>query len=414
MGKYRIAVVVTIIVLAGLGFGGSYLLARKTKIAKVKEDKASLVQPTPVTEKIVVNQLVSPIYKGTLPTIVYEESISHNEKNPRTIFPYDMLVYRKVGKYPAEEIFRINMVSEVDGLTRIKISPDNRKLLFHISGYLKLFDLETKTMTDLLKVDPMGSYYFNYLFSPSSQEVLFQDQNGLSRIRLVDKQVDSVEIEEGSLSGDIYRWVKGDKVLIYQATGHGGFLSILDLSSKKIGEIPNSSKLLVRGEFSSDGTWLANPKGSVANPCNELDGAAEAGFEIIKIPENKVVDKVLYKDKEVEVITFSDDNTKVLFSVYDQITNQNYEECDKSRAEQKNSLRFFVREIGQRTSEVTDIKEVATSWQKASLLLGSGSRYYGNFDVSGNVESFDFDGERISKSNGAKSLSVHFTYFYNY
>lgn len=214
------------------------------------------------------------------------------------------------------------------------ISPDNENLLINLESKLQILDLETKELKDLFTPKKeVGSFEF----SEDGKKLLVWDQKYatddyeyfLSELNLADgtSEVLMNGVTEGTYA--ITKWVDDSLVLLKWLGGEVTNSAYINLEGKIFNITPTANS---GGDFSdsSTGRYIYFSTDWVTDPCNDMMGGGPSVFAVADPVTGKKVNSFGDKTMLTSVVSFSADDSKVLYRVakpadsYDQCADFDY------------------------------------------------------------------------------------------
>lgn len=263
-------------------------------------------------------------------------------------------------------------MAEIGGVgeypTQFIISPDKKYLLINFENKIKLLDLESKKIIELLilkhsnfngmALSPDGTHIFIW-----DQEYASQDKNYL----VYDFNISSKEkkiLKQGILNQAAYlfpvNWRNDNKIIMGEAKGDYSNVWVYDLKTNNFQKVDD----LYLGSLSGDGKLLALQKFSVSDPCNGYSGSDIGSYSIVDPVTAQKIDKIGDDKNVISFIAFSGDDKEILYEIMLPVTEakNDLSDCDQQYDNQGKLKKYFKKIIGGEISQVDDLDLLLKSW----------------------------------------------------
>jgi len=328
-----------------------------------KQDITSIPVITPTESKI-----------GSIPVIIYGEEIKHEETFNRRWPTYRLI--RKVGDNEPEELVEVGKVGEFPA--DFVLSPDKKFLLVNFENKLKLLDLETKQLEQLIELEK--SNYRGAIFSPDGSQLFIWDQNYVEPeaereyfvhvFNLKDRT--GKIINRGSRDYSLFplSWRDDDKVVMLEPRGGGpAGLFYYDLKTNELQSVPGREWV---GPASKNGRLMGEANSSIGDACNAYSGNAVGSFEIFDPVSGEQFGRVGDDSKVVSIVAFSPDNREIIYTIAALITSpatdegieEFFDKCSEQYEKQEKNKLYYRKVISSNQMGVLleEPQKILASW----------------------------------------------------
>lgn len=347
--------VLVIILVSAFGIAGYYVFRNNKNVSQTEQLTLENDQNISQTTEALNSQAEH------LPVVIYTQQIKKTNDGFR-MWP-TVKILRKVGNAEPETLAEVGKDGEFPN--NFQLSPDNKYLLVNLGSKLRILNLATKELKDLLFIPKREVLSVSY--SPDGKQLFIWDHKYASKdgnntyyvhlFTLAD-QKDQI-ISEGSSATPFYSlvWRSDNKVVLAEGLGEVSRPWYFDLNNNQM------YKTTRTGNFSSDfisisksGKAMAFGKDSVSDVCNNFDGSAFSVYNIIDPVSGNILGTIDGSGNSVSVLAISPDDKEAIYQAEKPWTNRD----DCSKTPEKNYYKAQI-SSGQAT-KLSNVADVLKSW----------------------------------------------------
>jgi hypothetical protein len=300
---------------------------------------------------------------GTV-TLYYEVVKFDESTTDQRRYPTYTLYKAVSGSSKSEELANIGGIGQYP--TSFELSHDKKTLYINTEKKVQALDLGTKKLTDVVTAKSgIGSI----VLSPDDKDLLIWDEEYATSDTYTVRRVNlATKSETTVLSGKtadvqgsyiLEAWRSDNKVLLMRAQGEVSHNSYLDLATKKITDQESTTNA---GILSQDNTLFTVIEESVDDICNNFSVSAFSTRSIIDRITEKQISSFGNKDRAVNPLAFSNDNSEVLYTESTPWTKA--EDCSKTPTET-----YYKTDVqtGKNVTKVTDVESLLKTWNQPSI-----------------------------------------------